>query len=68
MYVTQQLTLTRGALEPIFKVPAGTGSGWNRKKVPAGTGTDSLVIDGHMLLCLLPDTFSHQGESMQMLE
>jgi hypothetical protein len=42
VYVTQQLTLARGALEPIFKVPAGTGSGWNGKKVPAGTGTDSL--------------------------
>jgi hypothetical protein len=42
MLLTQQLTLARGAPEPIFKVPAETGSGRNWKKVRAGTGTDSL--------------------------
>jgi hypothetical protein len=44
VYVTQQLTLARGAPEPIFKVPAETGSGWNWKKVRAGTRTDSLKV------------------------
>jgi hypothetical protein len=34
--------LDRVAPEPIFKVPAGTESGWNWKKDPAGTGTDLL--------------------------
>ena len=31
--------MIRGAPEPVFQVPAGTGTGRNFKKVPAGTGT-----------------------------
>jgi hypothetical protein len=48
--LNHSLLIIRGAPEPIFKVPAGTGSGQNWKKVPAGTDLLS-----HMLLCLLPD-------------
>jgi hypothetical protein len=71
VYVTQQLTLARGAPEPILKVPGGTGSGWNWKKVPAGSGNDSLSdIWSYVTLSAArqSDTFSHQGESTQMLE
>ena len=48
--LNHSLLIIRGAPEPIFKVPAGTGSVQNWKKVPAGTDLLS-----HMLLCLLPD-------------
>ena len=43
---------TRGAPEPVFQVPAGTGTGRNFKKDPAGTGTRKLPRTGEHLLFL----------------
>ena len=64
-----QLVTSRGAQEPVFKVPAGSDRNW--KKVPAGTGTNLLShIKSYVTLSAAKqaDTSSHQGESSQMLE